>query len=330
MTTNKTLVLYHNNHIENINNMETNDLPKLEKNLEKLEKKMKKTTITPKAKVKIIMDIKVIKNKIEKIKNKKINYYKKSFNNLKLYYDKDNKNNKDIFEDYLEKVDKNFVSDTKYSENIYICNKCNINKKLILENSICICENCGEFNKIILECDKSLNKDNDLNNNTMYSYKRIGHFLITLNNIKNQVDNNDFNKIKNHIKNNKKYKKITENNLKIVLKELKLYKKYSKNINIIYRKIKGFPVLIIDKNLEDKLIYMFKQIEDAFEKHIPSNRKNFFSYPYCIRKSLELLDIDYNLLDNLKSLKGTEKLYTQDKMWQKICEECRWEYIPSF
>ena len=70
--------------------------------------------------------------------------------------------------------------------------------------------------------------------------------------------------------------------------------------------------------------------DDAFEKHIPSNRKNFFSYPYCIRKSLELLDIDYDLLDNLKSLKGTEKLYTQDKMWQKICEECRWEFIASF
>jgi hypothetical protein len=317
-----TLVLYHNNYVKNINNLEKNELPKLEKQKNKLNKKKKKDINSK-------INIKKIDKKIEDIKSKKIDYYSTSFNNLKEYFNCENNNNKDIYEEYLEKVDNNYVSEVKYSENIYFCEKCQLNKKIIKSKSICVCEKCGEFNSILIENDQNMNKNNDLTNNTIYSYKRIGHYLITLNSIKNQVNDNDFNKIKKYIQENKKYKKITESNVKIVLKEMKLYKKYSKNINIIYRKLKRLPVLIIDKNLEDKLIYMFNKTEEVFENHIPSNRKNFFSYPYCIRKFLELLDIDYELLDSLKTLKGVEKLYNQDKIWEKICKELKWEFIPS-
>ena len=320
----KTLVLYHNNHVKNISNLENNELPKLEKQLEKIKQKIKKQRTYEN-----ILKQKTIENKIKNIKNKKIDYYTNTFNDLTVYFNNTNDNNKDIFNEYLEKVDNKFTSDIKYIDDIYFCEKCNINKKIIKNKSICICEKCGEFDNIILDNEDNINNNNDINNNTIYSYKRIGHFLITLNNIKNQINENDFNKIKNQINKKNPNKKITESNIKIILKELKLYKKYSKNINIIYRKLTNLPILEIDKKLEDKLIYMFNKTEEVFENHIPSNRKNFFSYQYCIRKFLELLDVDYDLLDNLKSLKGVEKLYNQDKIWQKICKELHWQYLPS-
>ena len=43
---------------------------------------------------------------------------------------------------------------------------------------------------------------------------------------------------------------------------------------------------------------------------------------------VKLLEYD-NLLCYLTLLKSREKLQQQDKIWKKICEELKWEYIPS-
>ena len=63
-------------------------------------------------------------------------------------------------------------------------------------------------------------------------------------------------------------------------------------------------------------------------KHCPPERKNFLSYSYVLHKFCELLEYD-NLLCYFSLLKSREKLQEQDKIWKKICEELKWEYIPS-
>ena len=68
---------------------------------------------------------------------------------------------------------------------------------------------------------------------------------------------------------------------------------------------------------------MFKDIQAPFEKHCPPERKNFLSYSYVLYKFCELLGED-EYLEYFPLLKSKEKLYNQDVLFRKICEELRW------
>jgi hypothetical protein len=73
---------------------------------------------------------------------------------------------------------------------------------------------------------------------------------------------------------------------------------------------------------------MFIAVQPAFEKHCPKDRKNFLSYSYCLYKFFELLGYE-QFLETFTLLKGRDKLARQDEIFQKICEELDWQFIPS-
>ena len=80
--------------------------------------------------------------------------------------------------------------------------------------------------------------------------------------------------------------------------------------------------------LEAKLRLMFSEIQQPFEKHCPTERKNFLSYSYVLYKFCELLGED-DFLPCFPLLKSKEKLKQQDKIWKNITIELKWEYIPT-
>ena len=84
----------------------------------------------------------------------------------------------------------------------------------------------------------------------------------------------------------------------------------------------------MNREIEEKLRYMFKEIQPHFQKHCPKGRSNFLSYSYVLYKFCELLELD-DYLPNFPLLKNRDKLYTQDKIWQKICEDLGWGFIRS-
>lgn len=49
---------------------------------------------------------------------------------------------------------------------------------------------------------------------------------------------------------------------------------------------------------------------------------------YTLYKLCELLGED-KYLQFFPLLKSNEKLYKQDQIWKKICQDLRWEFIPS-
>ena len=79
---------------------------------------------------------------------------------------------------------------------------------------------------------------------------------------------------------------------------------------------------------EEELRRMFKEIQIPFHKFCPPERKNFLSYSYVLHKFCELLEYDY-LLPYFPLLKSREKLHAQDIIWEKICKDLNWEFIPS-
>ena len=120
---------------------------------------------------------------------------------------------------------------------------------------------------------------------------------------------------------------ITHQRIKDFLKKLGYTKMYEHIPAIIY-KLCGIPPPKISKKLEKELITMFEEIQIPFAKHCPKDRKNFMSYGYTLHKMCQLLGED-ELLKCFPLLKSREKLYVQDKIWEGICSDLKWQYIRS-
>ena len=121
--------------------------------------------------------------------------------------------------------------------------------------------------------------------------------------------------------------KLTPKKLRDILKKLDK-NKYYEHVPHIINRLNGLPPPTISREMEEELRRMFKEIEETFIKYCPKNRKNFLSYSYVLHKFFQLLELD-EFLACFELLKSREKLHQQDLIWKKICEELRWEFIPS-
>ena len=164
-----------------------------------------------------------------------------------------------------------------------------------------------------------------------FSYKRSNHFKEWLNqiqgregtNIPEDVLNLVITEIRKERINDKK--QITYEKTKQFLKKLKLNKYYEHIPNIIHS-ITGNKQLVIDTELETKLIGMFDSIQVPFKKYCPVNRKNFLSYSYTLYKFFQLLKLNEYLV-YFPLLKSREKLFEQENIWKNICKELNWDFI---
>jgi hypothetical protein len=120
---------------------------------------------------------------------------------------------------------------------------------------------------------------------------------------------------------------ITPKKIKEILKRLKS-NKYYEHVPHIINKLNGIPIPHFESDLEEKLRTMFKMIQPSFLRHAPINRKNFLSYSYVLNKFLQLLGKDEYLI-SFPLLKSRDKLYLQDQIFKKICEDLQWQFIPS-
>ena len=115
--------------------------------------------------------------------------------------------------------------------------------------------------------------------------------------------------------------------IRAILKKNKI-NKYYEHIPYILNRITGKSTPQLTPELEEKLKQMFKEIQGPFIKHSPKNRKNFLSYSYVLHKFLEILGED-EYIKYFPLLKSREKLYQQELIWEKICEELGWQFIKS-
>ncbi len=138
-----------------------------------------------------------------------------------------------------------------------------------------------------------------------------------------------YNKILAELYKNRMYdlKKLSLPGMKKILKKLG-YQQYYEHSTYIISKLSGMPPPTINRETEEKIRLMFRQIQGPFEKHCPKNRTNFLSYSYVLHKFFQLLELD-DFVKYFSLLKSREKLKHQDKIWEKICWELNWDYFPS-
>jgi hypothetical protein len=122
-------------------------------------------------------------------------------------------------------------------------------------------------------------------------------------------------------------KDITPERVREYLKKLRL-NQYYENTNAICRTLSGRQAPQISPELEATLKKMFVNIEKPWQVAKPPERKNFLSYSFVLYKFLELLGED-DYLGGLYMLKSNARLHKQDIIWEKICQQLNWQFIPT-
>ena len=237
----------------------------------------------------------------------------------------------DLVDEYLTITNKNHIrkSNTDDSE---ICKCCKSPMVCIQHDAIIICEICGYQELLLIEQNRPLLKQNT-KDTSHFSYKRINHFREWCNQVQGKestdIANEVFEKILNEIKKEKitDTKNISYAKMREILKRLRI-NKYYEHINYIINRINGVNTPQFSPELEEKLYKMFRDIQAPFLKHCPKDRKNFLSYSYVLYKFFQILGLN-EYLKYFPLLKSREKLYVQDQIWKKICDDLNYEFIPS-
>jgi predicted RNA-binding Zn-ribbon protein involved in translation (DUF1610 family) len=237
-----------------------------------------------------------------------------------------------LLEDYLTKIHpeciKQIIKDDTYGE----CPDCETEMFFSQNEAMFTCVNCGSQQFILMDSDKPSYKDPP-REVSYYAYKRINHFNEWLAQFQakesTDIPQNVFDSILIELK---KERILDTNNIKGVkireiLKKLKL-NKYYEHVPHIINRLNGQNAPIMNREIEEKLRYMFKEIQPSFQKYCPAGRNNFLSYSYVLYKFCELLELD-EYLPCFPLLKNRDKLYIQDKIWEKICDELKWQFIRS-
>ena len=251
------------------------------------------------------------------------------------YIQLNSKNNKELlYKNYILKCfpeeSSGYVNGTYYN---YRCIECG--DKLINDQSVGVnvCYTCGSIENFNISDSREWNHSETHEYNKPYCYKRTNHFKEWISqtqgregvSIPEEIINSVILEIKKERITDKN--KITYDKVKEFLKKLKFNKYYEHIPNIITR-ITGEKRIIINQDLETKLLKMFNEIQGPFKKHCPATRKNFLSYSYTLYKFFQLLEKN-EYLKYFPLLKSRDKMYDQDEIWKNICKELNWKFISS-
>ncbi len=204
--------------------------------------------------------------------------------------------------------------------------------EMFLNETYLDCPDCGFRDMILVDSEKPSYKDPP-REMSYYAYKKINHLNEWLAQFQaketTEISQAVLDQIRTELRKERivDMSKLKPSKLKEIIKKLKLNRCYDHVAHILNR-LNGISAPVLSREVEEKLRFMFKEIQFSFVKHCPKKRSNFLSYSFVLYKFCELLELD-DYLPCFPLLKSREKLYMQDKIWQKICEDMSWEFIRT-
>ena len=238
-----------------------------------------------------------------------------------------------LLEQYLQHMDPHYnrPSINTMNDNSFVCEACGEDMKISINDATVSCPECGFHKLILMDSDKPSYKDPP-REVSYYAYKRINHFNEWLAQFQakesTEIPEEVFENIQGQIKKERiQPSSLNRSKIREILKKLK-YNSYYEHVPHILSRLNGHTAPVMDRETEEKLRYLFKEIQPSFQKHCPADRSNFLSYSYVLYKLCELLELD-DFLHCSPLLKNRDKLYAQDKIWEKICKDLHWEFIRS-
>jgi len=241
---------------------------------------------------------------------------------------------KHICNEYLANINDTILSDKWGNYPYDICSRegCGTQMTLSKVESLLLCPACGHTEVVLIDCEKGSYNDPPKESN-YFAYKRINHFNEWLAQFQakdiSDIPDKVYQDVHREFRKNiyLEWSAITYKQVRQILKDLH-YNKYYDNIPHLVNILSGKTPPKLDRKVEDTLRSLFKDIQVPFMNHCPPTRKNFLSYAYVLHKLCELLAYD-DLLMYFPLLKSREKLQHQDMIWENICGELEWEFIPS-
>jgi hypothetical protein len=239
-----------------------------------------------------------------------------------------------LLEQYLQKVHPEHVRGTNEIENDPYgeCDSCQKEMIFSANEAVFTCTECGYQEFVLVDSDKPSYKDPP-REVSYYAYKRINHFNEWLAQFQakesTEIPQEVYEAICAELKKERilDYRTLSRQKVREILKKLK-YNKYYEHVPHIMNRLNGQNAPVMSREVEEKLRYMFKEIQPSFQKNCPKDRSNFLSYSYVLYKFCELLELD-EYLSSFPLLKNRDKLYVQDKIWEKICADLAWQFIRS-
>lgn len=325
---NDSLVFIHNNKLKHFEDLQLNVLPKKIIELSKL-----KPTDT--------YNISIVKKEINDIKTRKEEneYFLIAIRIYQEYITLNDSftsgNNSDDFfikkKDIINNYNVALGLSTNYSLhdsyiNIYNCSSCN-NNNCVVESVDCFsCKLCGVLTSTQTyptELSYQEKKEKDPTSNNI-GYKRVNYLIECMTQMQANetfvISDDVIDKVLIEIK-----KEKIIDTIKLNYRDIRRYlkktgcSKYYEHSPLILSHITGVKPPQIPKQIEDKLIWMFKEIQQPYDHFKPTNRTSCFNYPYMINKLLQLLELE-EFRQYFKLLEDRKKLYLQDATWKKVVE----------
>jgi ribosomal protein S27AE len=212
------------------------------------------------------------------------------------------------------------------------CIACGDEMIMCMNEANLTCPSCGYQEFILIDSDKPSYKDPP-REVSYYAYKKINHFNEWLAQFQAKESTEIPQEIYDAILLQLKKERITDmstlkpSKMREILRGMNR-SKYYEHIPHIINRLNGQNAPFMSRENEEKLRHMFREIQPAFKKYCPKGRKNFLSYSYVLYKFCELLEMD-EFLHCFARLKNRDKLYVQDKTWELICKEMKWQYIKT-
>ena len=238
-----------------------------------------------------------------------------------------------LLEQYLLKTNPDYIKKiNEFDDMSGECTECGSDMMFSQNEAMLYCPDCGMTEFMLIDSDRPSYKDPP-RESSYYAYKRINHFNELLAQFQakgsTEIPQDVFDQIITELKKQRitDFKNLKYRQMREVLRKLKLNRQYD-HIPYIISRLNGSIAPVMDRETEEKLRHMFKEIQPSFQKHCPKNRRNFLSYSYVLYKFCELLELD-EFLGSFPLLKNRDKLYQQSKVWELICQDMSWEFIRS-
>lgn len=194
------------------------------------------------------------------------------------------------------------------------CHKCNC-FRIICEDINYVCPKCGDciIHSFYVPAYSDTSQYYLVPRKSVY--KRTAYFESLIHNLQARtfvkISDETLNEIKENMNCN-----TDINSLKRVLKKMKLTQ-YYKYLYYILEQLYGKTHEPLTINEERKLIKLFKQLQDSFEKNKPDSRDNFINYNFVLYKLLPQIG-RADLCEFVPLPKNKHLLKKHELLWQQI------------
>uniref|UniRef100_A0A6C0E4F6 Uncharacterized protein n=1 Tax=viral metagenome TaxID=1070528 RepID=A0A6C0E4F6_9ZZZZ len=246
----------------------------------------------------------------------------------------------EIIDEYLKKFDPTYTNENfLYDKSHSLCSSCK--NTMSFESGYLVCTSCGYcLEDIDCSGELSFKELQEYDFRPQFTYDKRSHLEDWLKRFTAKENKAIPQEILDKVileANKERIKDLnllTEEKVKRYLKKLNLNDYYDNVISIINR-INSRPPFTLTSEVENKIKFMFQQIQEPYEKHKPKHRKNFLSYSYVLHKIFQILGLQ-EFAKYFPLLKSPDKLRQQDEIFKKIVEEMaekdkttNWIFYPS-